>query len=61
MVTLSRPLLPDFGNHGLENRGAIGVNCLAKMQTYKICKIFFNDGQEYWIRKYLKYILHDRQ
>jgi len=30
---------------GLENQGAIGVCCLAKMLTYEKYKICFNDGQ----------------
>ena len=67
MVSLSRPLA-DFGNPRVKNRDAIGVCCLAKMRTYEIYKIHFNDGQyrtfgnfrgEY--KKHTKYNLYDGQ
>ena len=67
MVSLSRPLA-DFGIPGLENRGAIGVCCLAKMLTYEIRKINFNYGQYRTLgnlwgedRKYTKCTLYDGQ
>jgi hypothetical protein len=60
--------LPISAIPGLENRGAIGVFCLAKMLTYEIPKIYFNDGQYQTFgnfrgedRKYTKYILYDGQ
>jgi hypothetical protein len=36
--------LPISAIPGPEKREAIGTNCIAKMRTYEIYKIYINDG-----------------